>query len=143
MFRHRRCTDLSGLLSDRELILYFGWSIKSQMPSLYSHRTQKDVENKLLKASGVEIDEKKINPKLATVICYKCKEVNSIANKFCWKCLTPLSEEGIKETEQLTEFTKIITNAYIELLKMREISPKEFDRRMEALKELGKKKGGN
>jgi len=125
MFRHKRVTDLSGVLQDRELILYFGWSPNLGMPSHYSHLNAKDLDNKMLKLSGVKIDEKLINSKLPTVRCYRCGEINNISNSFCFKCLTPLTEN-----EKMKEFVNFITRLYLN----DQITLREFDEMMDELK---------
>lgn len=103
MFRHRRATDLSKLLSDREMKIFFGWSPNSNMPGLYSHLNSKDVDDKILVINGQKPKEL-TSENLPTFKCYRCGEINNISNKFCWKCQSPLDIETINQIEEVKAY---------------------------------------
>ena len=51
LLRHTRATHLAKYLTEPELRLYFGWTEKSKMPSVYVHLSMRDVENKIIRIS--------------------------------------------------------------------------------------------
>jgi integrase len=111
IFRHSRATNLAKVMSDRQLVKYFGWSDKSDMPAVYSHLTEKDIDDKVLALNGFEV--KAVKPmKIPTFECYRCNEVNSAGSKFCIKCNAPLDLETIQKLNSLksvaNEFTERI-----------------------------------
>jgi hypothetical protein len=121
MFRHKRCKDISGMLSDRELTIYFGWSPNSKMPAHYSHLTEKDVDNKILTINGIKNIQRN-SSQLPTKKCYNCGENNNISNMFCYKCAEPLSEEGM-----MMRFVGKIIPIIFEKMKEREIDFKDLN----------------
>jgi len=109
MFRHSRATDLSRVLSDREMKIFFGWSANSNMPGLYSHLNSKDVDDKILVMNG-EKPKGELQPSnLPTFKCYRCSEANNASNKFCFKCFAPLEMETVNQVEQL----KVYINEFL------------------------------
>lgn len=118
MFRRGRATDLSKVLSDREMKIFFGWSPNSNMPGLYSHLNAKDVDDKILMVNGVKPKDEVKPVNLPTFECHKCGEVNNTSNKFCWKCNTPLDQETIGKLDAVKKIVSEITLYVFE--KMRE-----------------------
>ena len=53
LLRHKRATELYKELSEKEMMLYFGWTTRTML-DIYSHITQKDVEEKILKLYGIK-----------------------------------------------------------------------------------------
>jgi len=51
LLRHTRATHLAKYLTEPEMRLFFGWSSKSKMPSVYVHLSMRDVENKIIRIS--------------------------------------------------------------------------------------------
>jgi integrase len=99
LFRHTRATHLARHLKETELRIVFGWSKDSKTPSTYIHLSGSDVEDRLLELNGIKIKENEKPPVVPTTKCYRCSEVNSIANKFCYKCNAPLQQETINRLE--------------------------------------------
>jgi integrase len=104
LFRHTRATHLSKHLTEQELKVWFGWTRNSDMASIYVHLSGKDVEDKILQLAGVKQKEEGNPPTIPNIKCYRCGEVNSIGNEFCFKCGAPLTEEKIKEVETTIRF---------------------------------------
>jgi len=53
LLRHKRATELYKELSEKEMMIYFGWATRTML-DIYSHITQKDVEEKILRFYGIE-----------------------------------------------------------------------------------------
>ncbi|MGC9208794.1 MAG: tyrosine-type recombinase/integrase [Nitrososphaeria archaeon] len=71
LFRHTAATRDSRYLSDRELILKYGWAGDSSMPGTYAHLSGADLDDKLLAIyAGRPVET--IRPKFAPIICPKC-----------------------------------------------------------------------
>jgi len=51
-FRHSRATYFSNFLTDQQMRIFFGWAKGSKMPSLYSHLSHKDVDEKIIRISS-------------------------------------------------------------------------------------------
>ena len=52
LLRHKKATELYKELSEKEMMIYFGWTTRTML-DIYSHITQKDVEEKILRIYGV------------------------------------------------------------------------------------------
>jgi len=143
IFRHTRATHLAKKLSEQELKVYFGWTRDSKMASVYVHLSGKDVEDKILEMNGIKSSESREAEKIPTIKCYRCGEMNSISNKFCWKCGAPLTEEKIKETEMTVKFLSEIVPIIFEKMKEREITNKDLDDLSEIIRGLYNKKQDN
>ena len=57
LMRHSRATHLANFLTESQLKAFFGWSQGSRMASVYVHLTGKDIDDAILKASGIFSDE--------------------------------------------------------------------------------------
>jgi len=121
MFRHTRATHLASYLTEHEMKLNFGWSESSNMTSVYVHMSGRDVSNKILQISGLKPRENMTISKIPTVECWNCHETNSIGNKFCRTCHTPLNEKGIKEKEIAERFLKLMLPIVVEKIENREM----------------------
>lgn len=100
-FRHARATHLcSKGLPEMQMRQFFGWSKNSNMPATYAHLSQKNVEDSLRKAVGIEtqIEEE--------VFCRVCGIKNQKQNKSCTRCNNPLSVEGFLLIQQEKEIIK-------------------------------------
>jgi len=138
MFRHTRATELSLSMKDMSMKIHFGWSLNSNMPALYSHLTDEDVDDEILAMSNI-IRPKEKPKTLTTFKCYRCQEINNPTNKFCWKCEAPLTDEAIKQAEKYMEVLPLLH----ELLKLREIDARQFDELSSIFKGKNENKGGN
>ena len=100
LFRHSRATFYANSLTEQQAKMYFGWSGGSTMVARYTHLSGRDINNAILKANGILVDEKGelLQPKLAVKQCAKCNDKNEITAKYCTRCGTPLDKRIIEET---------------------------------------------
>jgi hypothetical protein len=76
---------------------FFGWAKNSGMPATYAHLSQKNVEDSLRKAVGLEaIVEEEIR-------CRVCGTTNKKLAGSCIRCSNPLSVEGFLQLKQENE----------------------------------------
>lgn len=85
LLRHSRATVLSKNMTDSELMQIFGWKTRS-MVSVYSHLSMRDVEDKLLRISGMKTKEEEEPSPLRPKPCPRCKYVNPATSRFCSQC---------------------------------------------------------
>jgi len=146
-FRHTRLTELAKQgYNETELRIFAGWAKNSDMPSVYLHYSEKDLDDKILRKNklfddkelkkrlkGIEEERKKLQP----ANCPQCKEKNDFNNIFCNRCGMILdlvrAERSIKkrkieekkimkmgytlkEMEQNPEFVKMFNN-FLEMFK--------------------------
>lgn len=135
IFRHTRATHLAKHLTEQELKAYFGWTQNSGMASIYVHLSGQDMDDKILQIYGVKPIDGTQTPKIPTIKCPKCSEINSIGNMWCWKCDSPLGVKEITEAERATKFIVKLLPTLMELAKNREISINDLE---EIIKPLGK-----
>ncbi|MBN2517730.1 MAG: tyrosine-type recombinase/integrase [Candidatus Altiarchaeota archaeon] len=60
LFRHTRATHLADKLTEHQLRVYFGWSGRSDVPSIYVHLSGRDVEEAILRLYGIDINQKPV-----------------------------------------------------------------------------------
>jgi integrase len=82
-FRHARATHLAKILTEQQLKVYFGWSGSSRMASTYVHLSGKDVDEALLRAYGIKVEENMNRESNSIKICPKCHVVNNVFSTFC------------------------------------------------------------
>ena len=96
-FRHKEATDLAGKLTEAESRMRHGWTRTSNMPALYSHLNQDDLDKKMLEIKGVKQKEPEIEQ---MVECNFCKIKYPNDTVFCDNCSRPLSVEYAIEMEK-------------------------------------------
>ncbi len=101
LFRHSRATFMANHLTEAQMNEYFGWVQGSDMPSIYVHLSGRDVDEAVLKANGIEIQEEEHKPK--TTACPRCKTINTPNNMFCFRCGAVLN---LKTAVELAEQAK-------------------------------------
>ena len=89
--RHLRLTHLATQITEQTLKNFAGWTPESAMPRVYIHLNGKDVENAILKASGVKVEEKPPQRVFEPRICPRCGTENPDTAIYCGKCGTPLT----------------------------------------------------
>jgi len=95
-FRHARSTQLARMgLSEMQLSSYLGWVPGTRMAATYVHLAGKDVDNALLKAHGIPIEENN-GERLA---CPRCMKENFLNTRFCSSCGMPLNMSAAVEIE--------------------------------------------
>jgi len=136
LFRHTKATHTATYLTESERRVMFGWSKNSNTPSIYTHLSGGDVKNKILQMAGIEQEAIKPKFEIPTYKCWRCAEVNSVANKFCWKCYAVLTQKGIEETQRTLEFVTEILPVYLERIQNREVDLNELEGVSNVLKKL-------
>lgn len=98
-WRHGRATHLCAKgLPEMQMRQYFGWSKTSDMPSVYAHLSQKNIDSSLRLALGLEEEKSK------EVRCRVCGNVNSSEADACQRCGNALSVEGSLKLQQKNRF---------------------------------------
>jgi len=85
LFRHSRATELASHLTEFQLKKMFGWSMSSDMASIYVNMSGKEIDDAILKLNGIKKDKKEAEPKN----CPRCKHTNPISNDLCEECGYP------------------------------------------------------
>ena len=92
LFRHSRATTLSQHLTEAQMSEYFGWVQGSGMPSVYVHLSGRDVDNSILKAHGIEVEEDR-DARRKPKRCPRCNHMNAPTDKYCSNCAILLDEK--------------------------------------------------
>ena len=101
LFRHTRATLLARDVKEAPLEAQMGWIHGSKQTQTYVHLSDKDVDNSILKAYGVEIKEKD-HPRIDDLprVCERCGTINTSDAKYCKKCALPLDKSLLLELEE-------------------------------------------
>jgi len=102
MFRHTRATELVKLgVRGQALSKFMGWTKKSDMEATYVHLSTADMENEIAeKVYGRPVIEKR-GQLVETKMCPSCnQDMLDMGAVFCPVCGFPLTEEGVKKSEQ-------------------------------------------
>lgn len=83
LFRHSRATCYAKNLNEAQLERHFGWVHGSRMTDVYVHLSVKEVDEAILRANGIEIQDDK---KPQTIQCPRCMTLNTSNNRFCYRC---------------------------------------------------------
>ncbi|MCL5089820.1 MAG: site-specific integrase [Candidatus Marsarchaeota archaeon] len=97
LFRHSRASYYANKLTEQQLKAFFGWTGGSQMAATYVHLSGRDIDNAVLQANGVKVDNSMMEPKLKVKVCRRCQFSNPIESKYCNRCGAPLDETLIME----------------------------------------------
>ena len=92
LFRHSSATRAAKFLTEAQMKAYYGWTRGSDMPGLYTHLSQRDVQDSILKMNGIDTGVKH-QVKATIMVCRACKNRNSPGSKFCNVCGTILTLE--------------------------------------------------
>jgi len=119
LYRHFSATHNSKKFTDAEMRLYFGWSKSSNMPSVYTHLSHKDLDNKILAEHDFIDYNKKEKSVLSPVKCVSCENLIPPDYKFCGKCGTAKSQKVLMEQmvkdEKENDFMNQVTMKYQQL----------------------------
>lgn len=91
-FRHAQVTASAKYLADQELKKKFGWAAGSQMLRVYSHITDRAVEEKELEMRGVTSVQDQSKRYLTHVKCSQCGRMYSAGKRIC-ECGRPLDPD--------------------------------------------------
>jgi integrase len=114
-FRHARATKDSSYFTDREMMKLYGWR-KTDMISVYSHISMKDVDDKDLVLHGLKSKAEILRPIVDVMKCASCEAENAPFSVYCQKCGKVLSKESTREAIQ-EEVRRILKEQGAELLK--------------------------
>ncbi|MDE1863041.1 MAG: tyrosine-type recombinase/integrase [Thaumarchaeota archaeon] len=93
LFRHTAATRDARLgFTEVQLCLKYGWVVGSKMPRIYLHMSNTDLWGKIEEAYGGRPPRK---PEPQTLTCSRCQRANTIGQKFCGWCGSPLLEQDI------------------------------------------------
>jgi site-specific recombinase XerD/ribosomal protein L40E len=126
LFRHSRASDYANKLTEQQLKVFFGWTGASSMAATYVHLSGRDIDNAVLAANGVKVQESARETRLKVRECQKCKQSNAIDALYCVRCGTPLD---IKTEMEAEKNIKSLKELMIEALK----DPKVLDEVSKAL----------
>lgn len=96
--RHSRATHLAEHMTEQQMKNYLGWTQGSTMAAVYVHLSGKDMDNAVLKMYGMQKEEEMVD-RMKPDQCPRCKELNPMNAKFCFKCGMPLDTNTMKSIE--------------------------------------------
>jgi hypothetical protein len=100
-FRHARATDLANHLTEAQMKEYFGWTMGSDMASVYVHLSGRDTDEAILRIHGkLGKNDKQRHEQLKTQVCLICKHENAPEADFCLNCRRPLNLKASLEIEE-------------------------------------------
>lgn len=99
LFRHTRASELANTLTEQQLKKHLGWTQSSNMAAIYVHMNDSDLDNAILKVSGIDVEETSTKLSSKVVKCPRCKDLNAPSTDYCTKCGMPLSQKAIEEME--------------------------------------------
>lgn len=106
-FRHTRATEDAKYFTDREMMKLNRWSSTATI-GVYTHLSNKDVEDKDLVLHGLRKREEITRPIAEIQKCTKCQTDNAPIAIFCNNCGATLTNGANQENEQLrNDLTKI------------------------------------
>jgi hypothetical protein len=95
LFRHSAATERARLgWTEGMMRAFFGWSRRSDMPSVYVHLAGGDYERMDLERRGLLKDGDRAKPALAGLACLACRTANVMTALFCKACRNPLTPEA-------------------------------------------------
>ena len=98
LFRHTRASILASKVPESPLESQMGWVHGSKMTSVYVNLSMRDQDNAILKAYGININEKnEIEEKPKK--CPRCDYLNPSNAKYCHNCWLPFDEKLALEYE--------------------------------------------
>jgi len=93
LFRHSRASHLANKFTEQQLKQFLGWTAGSNMAAVYVHLSQRDIQDAVLKAYGIE-SKTEDNNKFKVSKCPRCKEINPDQSAYCGKCGLPLKDDA-------------------------------------------------
>ena len=111
LFRHTRATLLAAKIGEAPLEKHMGWVHGSKMSQVYVNLSGKDVDNVVLGAYGVKLEEMdKPLEEERPIKCPRCGADNISNATYCIKCWLPLTVEKAMELEEGIEHVKETLN---------------------------------
>ena len=108
LFRHTVISRLSKLkINEAQLRIFSGWKPNSSMPSIYTHITEKEVDdNRRALITGEEISKPVEKSKNLPIKCIRCGEENYFDNTYCCRCFLPLKREIVDRDVNLLDMLR-------------------------------------
>lgn len=117
IFRHSTLTRYARLgMNEPQMRIFAGWSDSSNMPSVYLHMTEKEVDdNRRALMTGKEIPKTIEKSKLLPIKCPRCGKDNDGDNNYCYSCWLPLSRKSVDRDVKIistfkSKFTQMAIN---------------------------------
>lgn len=101
LFRHSRATELASHLTEFQLKKMFGWSMSSDMASVYVNMSGRDIDDAILKLNGIKKEKKELEP----LNCPRCHHTNPANADMCSECGQALDIKGVMEE---IDFNKVV-----------------------------------
>ena len=102
LFRHTRASILASRVAEAPLESQMGWVPGTKQMATYVHLSGKQTDAAILKAYGVEVQDKGISEPMPTK-CPRCGEPNPSESTYCRKCWLPLTIEATMELKEKEE----------------------------------------
>ncbi|MDE1871354.1 MAG: tyrosine-type recombinase/integrase [Candidatus Micrarchaeota archaeon] len=112
-FRHARASNYANQLTEQQLKKHFGWTQSSKMAAVYVHLNDKDMDEAVMRANGVN-PQKEVNtpPKLPYKECQRCKNQNKLTAVHCDRCGAPLDTYiAISDDEKINKLGEMFAAA--------------------------------
>ena len=102
LFRHTRASILASRVAEAPLEEQMGWVPGTKQMATYVHLSGKQTDAAILKAYGVEVQDKGISEPMP-IKCPRCGEPNPSESSYCRKCWLPLTIEATMELKEKEE----------------------------------------
>jgi site-specific recombinase XerD len=93
--RHTRATHLANILTHSQMCYNFGWDMDSDKPNTYIHLSGGDIKKTLVASYSNGENVTKLEPKLKTTPCIRCKTPLHPNSEFCHKCALRTNVKGL------------------------------------------------
>ena len=122
-FRHARASNLASDLTEAQLKELFGWTQDSKMASIYVHLSGRNIDNALLRLSGIKTEEEVEQEEhiLRVKTCLRCQENNAPTSRFCTRCGSPLDLKTAMEVQVQEQTTDELMNSLLEDTEVRRL----------------------
>ena len=106
LLRHSRATELAKFLTEAQLCEFFGWKLGSNIVRTYVHLSGRDVDEAVLKASGIKKDESESPDKLLIRAADLGNLQEGKLDTLLFEFLKVLAEDNPKIKEKFVEVVK-------------------------------------
>lgn len=139
LFRHTRASILAQNVAEAPLEAQMGWVNGSQMARTYIHLSGKQQEDAILKAYGIQKEDKHIDYEKPKE-CPRCKELNPSNATQCSRCFLPFDVKLVPDAELLgvvADYKRVFRDMLFDLLED-EYNDKGDKAKIETLKKIRK-----
>lgn len=117
--RHSRASLLLGKIPEAVVCRYLGWTQGSRQVRTYSHLSNEQTRDAILKFNGLSNKEKEVKnqPKVCS-----CKAINDFSARYCYRCGKPLSVDILLKDQQIVkDETNKTLKAMVEMFQKPEV----------------------